>query len=146
MYNILLHLHSVSRWAILIFLVLALVKAFSGWFGKKPFTESDKKPALYTFIFSHIQLLLGFGLYFISPFVSFEEGAIKNEVYRFYTMEHFSMMLIAIIIISVGYILSKKAKVEVTKFKRIAVFYLIGLIIILAAIPWPFRFANAGWF
>ena len=43
MYNILLHLHSVNRWIVLILIVLALYKAFSGWFGKKEFTASDKK-------------------------------------------------------------------------------------------------------
>lgn len=146
MYNILLHLHSVTRWVVLIFIVLALYKAFAGWFGKKTFTESDKKPALFGLIFTHIQLILGFGLYFMSPYVSFAEGAMKNAVYRFYSVEHFSMMIIAIIIITLGYALSKRAKVDITKFKRVAVFYLIGLVIMLASIPWPFRFDNAGWF
>ena len=73
MYNILLHLHSVNRWIVLILIVLALFKAFSGWFGKKEFTASDKKSALFALIFTHIQLILGLGLYFISPLVSFEE-------------------------------------------------------------------------
>ena len=82
MYNILLHLHSVTRWVILIFLVLALIKAFAGWFGKKPFTAADKKAALFALIFTQIQLILGFVLFFISPFVSFEEGAIIYYVHH----------------------------------------------------------------
>lgn len=144
MYNILLHLHSVNRWIVLIFIVLALVKAFSGWFGKKEYTPSDKKVALFALIFTHIQLLLGFGLYFISPLVSFEEGAIKNEILRFYTVEHFSMMIIAIALITIGFSLSKRASESITKFKRVAVFYLIGLLIMLSSIPWPFRISGAG--
>ena len=146
MYNILLHLHSVNRWIVLIFIVLALLKAFSGWFGKKEYTPSDKKVALFALIFTHIQLLLGFGLYFISPLVSFEEGAIKNEILRFYTVEHFSMMIIAIALITIGFSLSKRASESITKFKRVAVFYLIGLLIMLSSIPWPFRISGAGWF
>tara|TARA_R110001599_G_scaffold84130_1_gene226579 strand:+ start:71858 stop:72298 length:441 start_codon:yes stop_codon:yes gene_type:complete len=146
MYNILLHLHSVNRWIVLILIILALVKAFSGWFGKKEFTASDKKSALFALIFTHIQLILGLGLYFISPLVSFEEGAIKSEVFRFYTIEHFSMMIIAIVLITLGFSLSKRAPESITKFKRVAVFYLIGLLIMLSSIPWPFRIPGAGWF
>lgn len=146
MYNILVHLHSVNRWIVLVLIILALVKSFSGWFGKREFTASDKKTALFALIFTHIQMLLGFALYFISPLVSFEEGALESEVYRFYTIEHFSMMIIAIVIITLGFSLSKRATESITKFKRVAVFYLIGLLIMLSSIPWPFRIDGAGWF
>lgn len=146
MYNILVHLHSVNRWIVLVLIILALVKSFSGWFGKREFTASDKKTALFALIFTHVQMLLGFALYFISPLVSFEEGALESEVYRFYTVEHFSMMIIAIVIITLGFSLSKRASDGITKFKRVAVFYLIGLLIMLSSIPWPFRIDGAGWF
>ena len=146
MYNILVHLHSVNRWIVLLLIVLALIKSFSGWFGKKDFTDADKKSALFALIFTHIQLILGFALFFISPLVSFEEGALKSEVFRFYTVEHFTMMIIAIALITIGFSLSKRAQESITKFKRVAVFYLLGLIIILSSIPWPFRIPGAGWF
>jgi len=77
MYNILVHLHSVNRWIVLLLIVLALIKSFSGWFGKKDFTDADKKSALFALIFTHIQLILGLALFFISPLVSFEEGALQ---------------------------------------------------------------------
>jgi hypothetical protein len=56
-------------------------------------------------------------------------------------------MLIAVVLITIGYSKSKRANTAVEKFKPIKIFYLIGLIIILASIPWPFR-ANLGgaWF
>jgi len=146
MYNILVHLHSVNRWIVLVLIILALVKSFTGWFSKKEFTPSDKKTALFALIFTHIQLILGVVLYFISPLVSFQEGALESDLYRFYTIEHFSMMIIAILLITLGFSLSKRATESITKFKRIAVFYLIGLLIMLSAIPWPFRIPGAGWF
>jgi len=146
MYNFLVHAHSGTRWIVLVLLILSIVKAFKGWFGNKEFTSSDKKSSLLALIFTHVQLILGLGLYFISPLVSFEPGAIKDPIYRFYTVEHFSMMIIAIILITLGYSLSKRAKEDLTKFKRLAVFYLFGLLIILYAIPWPFRIDGAGWF
>ncbi len=146
MYNLLVHMHSVNRWIVLVLIIFAIYKSFSGWFGKKEFTDADKKAGLFALIATHIQLVLGLWLYFISPFVSFEEGAIKNEIFRFYTVEHFSMMIIAIILVTLGFSLSKRAKESITKFKRIAVFYLIGLLIIVSSIPWPFRIETAGWF
>ena len=146
MYNILVHLHSVNRWIVLLLIVLALIKSFSGWFGKKDFTDADKKSALFALIFTHIQLILGLALFFISPLVSFEEGALKSEIFRFYTVEHFTMTIIAIALITIGFSLSKRAQESITKFKRVAVFYLLGLIIILSSIPWPFRIPGAGWF
>jgi len=56
------------------------------------------------------------------------------------------MMIIAIALITIGFSLSKRAQESITKFKRVAVFYLLGLIIILSSIPWPFRIPGAGWF
>ena len=146
MYNFLVHLHSVNRWIVLILIVAAISKAFYGWFQKNEFAPADKKTATLALIFTHTQLILGVALYFVSPFVSFAEGAIKNEIYRFYTIEHLSMMIIAIALITLGFSLSKRSDSSITKFKRIAVFYLIGLLIILSSIPWPFRISSAGWY
>ena len=146
MYSGLVHAHSGLRWFVLIFLVLALVKCISGWMGNKEFVEGDRKTALFALIFTHVQLLLGFGLYYISPKVSFAEGAIKVALTRFYTVEHMSMMVLAVILITVGYSTSKRAATSLAKHKRVAIWYGLGLLIILAAIPWPFRGLGAGWF
>jgi membrane protein DedA with SNARE-associated domain len=97
-------------------------------------------------IFTHIQLLIGFGLYFISPKVSFEDGVMENAVIRFFTVEHMSMMIIAIALITIGFSTAKRMEDAVAKHKRVAIMYGIGLAIILASIPWPFRGLGAGWF
>jgi len=146
MYNGLLHAHSGLRWIVLILLVLALVQAVSGWMNKKDFTEGNRKVALFALIFTHIQLLIGLVLYFISPKVAFVEGFMQNDVYRFYAVEHLSLMLLAIILITVGFSTAKKAGESILKHKKIAIFYGIGLVLILAGIPWPFRGLGAGWF
>ena len=146
MYEGLKHAHSGIRWIFLALLIYAVVNAFLKWRAKKAFTEADRKVNLFTFITSHIQLLSGLGLYFISPKVGAMNGEVmKNAMARFYTVEHISMMLLAIILISVGYIRAKKATESSDKFKRTFIFYLIALVLILAAIPWPPRF-GAGWF
>ncbi len=146
MYSGLVHAHSGLRWLVLIFLILALVKGISGWMGNKEYTEGDRKMALFAMVFTHIQLLLGLGLYMISPKVSFAEGVMKNAAARFYTVEHFSMMILAIILITIGYSTAKRTSEALGKHKKIAIWYGIGLLIILAAIPWPFRGLGGGWF
>lgn len=145
MYNGLLHAHSGLRWVVLILLLVAIFNAFS---KKKSgvWTVKDKKITLFAMIFTHIQLVLGLALYFHSEKVQFVEGFMKISVYRFYAVEHISLMLIAIALITVGYSKSKRAATDAKKFGAVAMFYLIGLILILASIPWPFRNLGAAWF
>jgi len=146
MYEGLKHAHSGIRWIFLALLIYAVINAFIKWRGNTTFTEGDRKLGLFTFIFSHVQLLLGLGLYFISPKVgSMSSEVMKNATARFYTVEHISMMLLAIILISVGYIGTKKAADSAKKFKKTFIFFLIALLLILVAIPWPPRH-GAAWF
>jgi len=146
-YGIMQHLHSVTRWLVLIFLILAIISAFQGWMGKKAYTEGDRKKALFALIFTHVQFVLGLILYFISPYVKHESGVMKDTLLRFYTVEHFVMMILAVILITIGYSVSKRKTEALSKFKTTAIYYLIALLIILAAIPWPFREAlGGGWY
>jgi hypothetical protein len=136
--------HSGWRWILLVLLVAAIVKMHMGWKGKKSFTAGDKKLALFAMIAFHIQFLFGWILYFLSGKVQFGEGWMKNELFRFYGMEHMLMMTIAMVLITMGYSKSKKKDTDVAKFKVIAVFYTIAFVLILASIPWPFRAALLG--
>lgn len=95
----------------------------------------------------HIQLLLGLILYYTSGNVSFDAGWIKNPILRFYGMEHLMGMLIAIILITIGRKVAEKQDSAAKKHKKILIWYSIGLLLILASIPWPFREALEGsWF
>ena len=138
--------HSGWRWVVLILLLAAIFKAFSGWRGKKEFKVGDKKLAMFAMVAFHIQFLGGLILYFISPKVVFVSGFMKDSVLRFFAMEHIVAMTIAMILLTVGYSKSKRIIEGDKKFKKIFVFYLISLIIILASIPWPFRALGAAWF
>ncbi len=146
MYTGLLHAHSGLRWIVLFLIVWALFKAISGWSGQKEYQKSDRLSALLALIFTHIQLLIGLVLYFISPKVSFESGVMESSVLRFYTVEHISMMIIAIALITIGFSTAKRMEASLEKHKRIAITYGLGLLLILASIPWPFRGLGTGWF
>ena len=146
MYTALLHIHSILRYAILLFLLAAIVKSFSGWFGKKQFAEGDRKIFLFTFISAHTQLLVGLILYFMKGWHS-QMGDMSNAVNRFWSLEHMVMMIISIGLITRGYLVSKKASADETKYKSVAIFFLIALLLICLAIPWPFRIEGIarGW-
>ena len=149
MENILIPAHSGWRWIVLILLIAAVVKMNIGWKGKKNFTAGDKKLAMFAMIAYHIQFLVGWILYIVnfSSKVKFFGGMMADKMYRFFTVEHSLMMTAAMVLITIGYSKSKKAHNDTTKFKRLAVYYTIALVLVLASIPWPFREALGGkWF
>lgn len=132
MYATLLLLHSLVRYFVLILIIALIVKSFGGWQGKKEFTSADNKLSLFTLIATHIQFLLGLILYFVSPFVVF--GGERDATSRYWTMEHISMMLIAVVLITVARSTMKKMSDGSLKFKRLAIFNTIALVIIIASI------------
>ena len=149
MYTILSHAHSGLRYAVLFFLIAAVAKAFSGWMGKKSYLPGDRKMATFTVIFSHVQLLLGLALYFSEAWYSrVATDPAQESMIRFFKMEHLAGMIIAIVLITIGSARAKRQNSDAKKHKTIAIFFGIGLLLILAMIPWPFlaKFAHLGWF
>jgi len=144
MYTGLLHTHSGLRWIALLLLVASVITALQKWQGQSGYTDGNRKLYLFTLISVHLQLVIGLILYFISPKVDF--SMMSDKIYRFYTVEHITGMLIAIILITIGYSRSKRATDALTKQRLVAIFYGIGLLIILSMIPWPFRGLGAGMF
>lgn len=142
--NILVKSHSGWRWIVLLLLLAAIVKMHLGWKGKKTFTGGDKKLALFAMVAFHIQFLFGWILYFMSTKVNFGEGWMKNDMFRFFGMEHTLMMTLAMVVITIGYSKSKKKETDLLKFKTLAIYYTIALAMILVMIPWPFRTALGG--
>lgn len=133
MYNGILHAHSGLRWLVLLFLLIAIIKSFAGWLGKKEFNKSDNLIALLLLSFTHLQLIVGVIMYFISPKVLALGDAMKDGVLRFWALEHGLTMIIAIVLITIGRVKSKKATDDLQKFKKGAIFYSIALLLIVWA-------------
>lgn len=144
MYNGLVHAHSGLRWLALLLLVGSVAIAISKWQGRSGYTDGNRKLYLFTLISVHLQLVLGLILYFISPKVNLT--LLSDKIYRFYSVEHLTGMLIAIVLITIGYSRSKRATDSVAKQRLVGIFYGLGLLLILAFIPWPFRNLGAGLF
>jgi len=132
--NALLQTHSWLRYFILIALVVLIVKSLLGLQGKKPFTKLDDKISLYTFIFTHLQLLVGLILYFIGKRVQFGPYTMSDPATRYFTVEHAFTMLIVVALITVGRISMKKLPTPEAKFKRLLIFNSVALVLIVVVV------------
>jgi uncharacterized membrane protein len=113
-----------------------VIQALIGWLSNRPYTEGNRKINLFTLISAHIQLLIGLGLYFVSPFVKLNDmgSAMKDHSLRYWSVEHILMMIIAIVLITIGHSRSKKVLDAVAKHRTIAIFYTLALAIIIITI------------
>ncbi|MDB4088246.1 hypothetical protein N9544_01355 [Flavobacteriales bacterium] len=140
------HLHSVNRYVILALILIVIITSFQKWKGNKEYSKQDDKLNLLTFIFAHIQLLIGLVLYFTSDWVKFNSDTMSNTILRFFTVEHIFGMIIAIALITIARIKGKKITEAAKRHKMTFTYYLIALIIIFLTIPWPFRnLGDFGW-
>jgi len=146
MYQILKHAHSGLRWVVLILLIVAIIGAWQNWQKKTTYEPKEQRLALFAMIVAHLQLLLGLILYFISPLVQFSSETMGDSLLRFFTVEHTTGMALALALITMGYSRAKRQAPAAQGFKTLFTFYLIGLILILISIPWPFRGLGTGWF
>lgn len=142
MYTGLLHLHSYFAYILLAALLFSIAYILIAYMNKQTFSEKHRKVALIGFIASHLQLLFGLILYFVSPLgMSNISGEVmKNSELRLYAVEHPLTMLIGIILITIGYSKAKKLTDSDQRYKNILIFYTIGVILILSRIPyisWP---------
>ena len=141
----LLPVHNILRWVIFILLVLAIIIAATRMNSNHPFTKGQKSIGLFLMIAAHINFLIGLFQWFVSAWGlnlirSNGFGAVmKDDAQRFWAVEHLVAMLIAVVLITLANRVSKKSYIDRIKHKRIFWFLLAALIIVLFAIPWPFR-------
>lgn len=132
--SILVVLHSLNRFVLLALLLVVLYKSLTGWLNKSAYTNADDKLSLALFISTHTQLLLGIILYFVSPIVIFSGASMKDPIARYWLVEHLTGMLIAIVLITTARITAKKLTDSTAKHKRLFIFNLIALVIVIAII------------
>ena len=140
MYSILKSIHSYWAYFVLILLILGVLNAIRGRFSNRAFEQKDLRISLFGLIFSHIQLLLGVVLYFVSPWFdqwsALGMGVMKNAESRLYLVEHPLTNILALFLITLGWSLHKRQNSSSKKYSRIALFYGLGLLLLLSRIPW----------
>ena len=142
MYTFVQKFHSGWAYLALLLLVFAVINSFLGKSSKKEFTAKDRKIALFGLIATHIQLVVGLILYFVSDlgFKQLSGAAMKNAELRLTVIEHPLINIIAIVLITIGWSKHKKAATSEAKFTSIFIFYGLGLVLILSRIPWKLWF------
>jgi heme A synthase len=146
MYTTIQFLHSYWGYLTLLIIILATINSFIGLSSRKEFGDKDSRISVFALIVTHLQIILGIILYFVSPngITAIQKNGMgevmKDSLLRLFTVEHPLIMIIAVILITIGYSKQKKKLASRSKFKTIAIFYALGLLLILSRIPW------AQWF
>lgn len=151
MYQTLTFYHSIMRWLVMASLLFSLYRAYKGYFTNAVFSKTDNALRHWTATIAHIQLMIGMILYFQSPLVSYFltnfKTAVQDFNMLFFGLIHSSLMLVAIILITVGSASAKRKDTNASKFKTMLVWFSVALIIIIIAVPWPFSpLANRPYF
>lgn len=139
--EIILNVHSYLAYVVLALLVVAVVNALTGLSGKRMFTlERDFRISLFALIVSHLQLVVGLILYFLSPnglqaISRLGMGGMNAEA-RLLALEHPLINIVAVVLITVGWSRHKKFMEGDKKFRAISIFYGLGLLLLLSRIPW----------
>jgi hypothetical protein len=142
LYTVLLLAHSWLRWGVLALVVIALTRAVRGARGDLPWLDADSRVRVASVAAFDTQVMLGLILYFLSPMTPKSGAAfgayMKVRELRFFTVEHGFAMVIALAVLHIGSVRSKKADNGGDRHKRWAIAVGIALFFVLAGIPWPF--------
>jgi uncharacterized membrane protein len=138
----LLLVHSLLRWLVLLSLLYAVFRACRGLSKGLAFSKTDNSVRHWTATIAHVQLIAGMILYMQSPITSYFwrhfSEAIRQVNTTFFGLVHITLMLIAIVLITIGSALAKRQQSDPEKFRTMLIWFGAGLLIILLAIPWPF--------
>lgn len=141
-FSTLLFLHSLIRWFLLAGLLAAVVRGYQGWVSGNTFTTADKRLLTVTARLAETQFMVGLALYITSPLVRhflqhFSEAVHQREP-RFFGMEHITMMVISVGLISAGAARVRTKEYSRDKFKAMAIWLSVALLLIFISIPWAF--------
>lgn len=141
-------IHSSLRWVVLATLFIHLYCLYSGYFKNKEFSKFNKIFSHITVGFVHLQFVVGLYVYYtsekIAQFLENVKESMSIYELRFFAVEHSSIMLLAIILITIGSFKSKRIEDDKAKYKTQIIYFTIALVLILTSIPWSlsplFRF------
>lgn len=146
MYDALQIVHSYWAYLVVLVITLATINALAGFFSKREYAPKDFRISLFGLITTHLQLLIGIIVFFVSPKILwFKEGVSVGDIMgdpllRLYNVEHPFTMILMVVFVTIGYSKHKKKLTSTPKFKMLAIFYTLAWVLMLSRIPW------AEWF
>lgn len=140
MYSTFQFVHSIWAYLVLGVLVITTINSLAGFFSKKEYSARAMRLALFTLITMHLQLLIGLVLWVVSPnglnaITTNGMGGLSSAA-RKLAVEHPTLMIIAVVLVTIGYSKHKKQRLSTPKYKKLAIFYTLALLAVLAIIPW----------
>jgi NADH:ubiquinone oxidoreductase subunit 2 (subunit N) len=136
LYATLKSIHSTIAYLALFLIFLALFNAFIGLMTKRMFKPTDRAISLFGLIIAHVQLVVGLLLWFVSPVGLAGLSQMKESAIRLTALEHPLTNILAIVFITIGWSKHKKEESHNGKYKKIVLFYALGLLLLLSRIPW----------
>jgi len=124
---------------LLVLLVFTVGRFFINWRSGKPFSKFENTQTLLVTILAHLQLVLGFALYFTGPWfgqLSSMGEVMKDSTMRLLVVEHPLTMLIGIVLITIGRAKVKRLELPAQKYRSVVIFFGIALVLIVLRIPW----------
>ena len=142
MYEAVLVLHSYLRWLVLALLIAVSVRSYLALRAGRGWLDSDDRLHSALIQAFDTQMLLGLVLYlFLSPwsqvFLADTRHGLKDSTLRFFGLEHIAMMLMALVVIHVARVRSKRASTPLLRHRRVLRGTLLALVLVLVAVPWP---------
>ncbi len=123
----------------LVILVIAILNSFVDGSKGRKFSTKDLRINFFALIFPHIQFLIGFIIYFISPW--YDKwcslgiiNVIKDVKIRSHLEEHPIINIITIGLITWGWAIHKRQNISSKRFLRIGLFYTLRLFLFLTRI------------
>lgn len=142
MYPILIYCHSAIRWLLLAALGTAVYRAYRGYTAGNVFGKGDNALRHWTATIAHIQLVTGILLYTQSPLVKYFMKHVREAMHireaSFFGIVHIVLMLSAVVVITIGSALAKRRGTDREQYRTMLLWYVIAMLIIFIAIPWPF--------
>jgi hypothetical protein len=140
-YEILKGLHNILRWVVVLGGIYALILTLQGLISRAAWTASAQRAGLIFSSALNLQFVIGLILFVISPYIQgllrAGMGNIMGEREpRFFVVEHWFTMILAIIAAQLGYSLAKRAKDDRTKYVRSSIGYVLAALLIAYGIPW----------
>lgn len=142
MYPVLLVIHNTLRWFVLGSLLATLVSGYSGWLRPRPYSSTDGTLRVVATSIAHTQLLVGLYLYTVSPIISYywsnRPRFGESPEFSFFALIHIGLMVTSVVLMTIGASIAKRQTDARQRFRTTAVYFTIGLLLILIAVPWPF--------
>lgn len=141
-HELVLGLHSLTRWLVVAAAALAEGVALHGWWSRRAFGALDRRAvrALVTLI--DVQVSLGLTLYLLlSPVARFARAdwaaAWANGTLRFFGLLHPALAAAAAVAAHAAWIGARRAGDDTARHRRVALGVAALLVLLACAIPWP---------